>query len=106
MARLKRIDMAENGITLVVEISREEYKLIGPGKDLLVVPKDDSFLSEDLTSGRLGNSNRIMVPTKLLRNHNVVELPKKVPARIFEVKDQKYLLIRLKRSALIPEFGE
>ncbi len=105
MARLKRVNLEENGITLVLEISREEYKLIGPEKDLLVVPKDDSFLSEALTSGKLGNSNRIMVPHRLLKNYDV-ELPKKVPARLFEVQDEKYLLIRLKGSSLIPEFKE
>ncbi len=105
MARLKRIDMEGKGITLVLEISQEEYKLIGSEEDLLVVPRDDSFLLEELTTGKIGHGNRIMMPNKLLNRYQV-KLPKKVPARIFEARDEKYLLIRLKKSSLIPEFEE
>ncbi len=105
MARLKHIDMDGNRITLVLEISHIEYKLIGSKEEMLVVPKDDSFLSEELTTGKIGNGNRIMVPNKLLKSYEF-KLPKKVPARIFDAQDEKYLLIRLKKSSLIPEFEE
>lgn len=105
MARVKRIDMEGGGITLVLEISLKEYKLIGSEEDLLAVPRDDSFLLEELTTGKIGHGNRIMVPNKLLKR-NDVKLPKKVPARIFDVQDEKYLLIRLKKSSFIPEFEE
>lgn len=105
MARVKRIDMEGNGITLVLEISHEEYKLIGSEEEILVVPKAGSFLKEELTTGKLGHGNRIMMPNKLLNRYEV-ELPKKVPARIFKAKDEKYLLIKLKKSSLIPEFEE
>jgi hypothetical protein len=47
-----------------------------------------------------------MVPGKLLKRHDISKLRKKVPARIFELNNEKYLLIKLEKSSLIPDFEE
>jgi RNase P/RNase MRP subunit p29 len=107
MARVRQVSReSENGaIRVLLEMSQEELKLIGARENVLVVPKDDDFLTIELTTGRIGHGNRIMVPNRLLNKHQV-KLLKKVPARLFEVRGEKYLLIRLKKSDIIPEFEE
>jgi|Deesub1362A_J573_1020465.scaffolds.fasta_scaffold00151_45 hypothetical protein len=105
MAKLKKVSMEGNDILISLEVAHDEYKLLGSEKDFLVVPKGDNFLSLSLTTGKLGHGNRIMVPTRLLRRHDIM-LPKKVPASLFEAGGEKYLLIKLQKSRLIPEYEE
>ncbi|MCK4714767.1 MAG: hypothetical protein KAT35_04275, partial [Candidatus Aenigmarchaeota archaeon] len=57
------------------------------------------------TTGKLGNSNRIMMPKKVLQLFKIDELDKKVPAMLFRNAGSVYLLLKLKKSMLgIPLF--
>jgi hypothetical protein len=103
MGELKRINL-EDGITVELSLSDEEYRLLSRGRKVLVVPTGDGFLGTELTTGKIGNGNRIMVPNRLLEINDIRRLKKKVPARIFEVNKEKFLLIKLEESSLIPDF--
>ena len=107
MARIKNIDINEGEMTLVMTISEKEYNLIGAQIDgLVVVPTDENFLERILITGKIGNGNRIMVPNMFLKKHGISKLQKRVPSRLFELNNEKYLFIKLEGSSLIPEFEE
>ncbi len=107
MAEIQSIEMQGNEAVITLRMSREEYGILGQStKNLLLLPVGNS-LKSTLTTGKLGNSNRIMLPKKALEAHGVGELEKKVPYRMFNLDGDVFLLIRLKRSMLgIPKFGD
>lgn len=104
MAKVDSIEMNDDDkIFLRLLITREEYKLIQNYKNVIVISED---FNEKLTTGKLGNSNRVMLPKKILKMHKV-KLTGKVPARIFELEGKKLLLIKLEEKITgVPEFGE
>ena len=68
---------------------------------------DTESLNEKLTTGKLGNSNRIMLPNKILKKYGIKKLSKKVPSKIFEYNGNKLLVIKLEESKIgIPVFEE
>ena len=108
MAEIDSIDIKKDDIVVNLKVSKEEYRLIGnTTSNLLLVPTDLDFLNRPLTTGKLGNSNRVMLPKKILEKFEITELIKKVPARTFNINDEVFLLIKLKKSTFgIPEFKE
>jgi len=106
MADVKSIDIGDREISITLRISRDEYEVLRQTTtDILVLPTD--HLDQTLTTGKLGNSNRLMLPKKLLGKYNVTELKKKVHARIFRVNEEIFLLVKLKESTTgIPKFGD
>ena len=90
------------------KVSKEEYELLKQKTDnLIVIPSGRETLNQSLTTGKLGNSNRIMLPKKMLESEGVKTLRKKVPAATFKANGDVYLLIKLKESELgIPVFEE
>ena len=108
MATIKTIDMNGNDILLTLKISEEEYDLLKSKiKNLMVVPIDTNLLNDELTTGKLGNSNRIMLPNKILKKYEIKKLLKKVPSKIFECDGNKLLVIKLEESKIgIPVFKE
>ena len=107
MANIKSLEFG-NEILATFSISDKEYDLLKQSKsDMVILPAELDILDEVLTTGRLGNGNRIMLPTKILKKHNINRLLKNVPAKIFEVDDSKFLLIRLEEyKPGIPVFKE
>jgi hypothetical protein len=96
MAEIKSINMQADGISVSLKITEEEYSLLkSPKGDMLLLPADSQTLEESLTTGRLGNGNRIMLPNKVMSKYHVKKLHKKVPAKIFEVSGGRFLLIKL-----------
>ena len=108
MADIKSIDMDGGKIELKLSITAEEYKILKHSMtDLVVLPCGRESLKYLLTTGRLGNSNRIMLPKKMLEMFQISVLDKKVPTNIFIVDDNAYLLIKIKKSEFgIPKFEE
>ena len=108
MADIDSIDMKNDKILVNLKLTKDEYNLLKQStKRLLLLPTESNILNELLTTGKLGNSNRIMLPNKVLRKHNVTKLLKKVPAQVFDVQHEKFLLIKLQESMLgKPIFGE
>jgi len=103
MANLLNIDLKKNTALVTLELTEEEYHNIKSQRNLLVVPIN--ALSDFLTTGRLGNSNRVMLPNKILKKGGIETLRKKVPSNIFKTKNGKFLVIQLEGYALeIPEF--
>jgi hypothetical protein len=100
--------MKNEKILISLKVCKDEYKLLRQStKRLLLLPTESSILDEFLTTGKLGNSNRIMLPNKILHKYDVTKLLKRVPAKVFDVNDEKFLLIKLQESALgKPVFGE
>lgn len=107
MADVQRIDVTEDGIIVCLKASKEEYEALGKTThEILVLPTSSRDLTEVLTTGKLGNSNRIMLPNKILKRYSVTKLIKKVPAKIFDVEGRKFLLIKLKEHKKgVPVFG-
>ncbi|MBU2559335.1 hypothetical protein KKA03_00395 [archaeon] len=107
MARIKNIDVNDGEMTVVITISEKEYNLLGAKIDgLVLVPTDEVFLERELVTGKIGNGNRIMVPNTFLKNNGIAKLRKRVPSRLFEFNNEKYLFIKLENSSLVPEFEE
>ena len=108
MAEISSIDIKKNDIQVNLKVSKSEYELLeNHTSNLLLVPTNPDFLNYPLTTGKLGNSNRIMLPKKILQKFDVKNLEKKVPAKTFRINDEIYILIKLKKSTFgIPEFKE
>ena len=103
MALIRSVNMENGEIILSLSITDEEYKLISNNKEVIVT---SNKFGENLTTGKLGNSNRIMLPKKILKKHDI-ELRGKVPASIFESKGKKFLIIKLEEKKIgVPEFKE
>ena len=81
MADIDSIDMKNDKILVNLKLTKDEYKLLKQStKRLLLLPTEPNILDELLTTGKLGNSNRIMLPNKILHRHNVTKLLKRVPS--------------------------
>lgn len=108
MAEVKSIDMLGGKIEMKLLISSEEYKVLQHHTaEIIVLPSGKDSLTYPLTTGKLGNSNRVMLPKKLLESFSILELDKKVPSNIFILNDDAYLLIKIKSSRFgIPTFKE
>ena len=107
MADVNSIDIKKDAIALTLNISREEYEFLKQAtSDLMVVPISPKFMNHLLTTGKLGNSNRLMLPKKILDKLEVKRMEKKVAGRIFRLNNSVYLLTRLhgKKNG-IPVFG-
>lgn len=107
MADVSSIDIKKDGISLTLGISKEEYEFLKQStSDLMVVPISSKFMSQLLTTGKLGNSNRLMLPKKILDKLDVKMMDRKVSGRIFRLNGSVYLLTRLhgKKNG-IPVFG-
>ena len=110
MGKIESIYMKNGKSYLNILVSEEECNLVKEkcqfteiGREVIVVPKD---FDESLTTGKLGNSNRVMVPKKILKRHKI-ELKGKVPARFFDVEGKKMLLIKLDEKLIgVPKFKE
>jgi hypothetical protein len=107
MADLNSIDMKKDEIILSLKISKEEYEFLKQATaDLMVVPVSPKFMNNLLTTGKLGNSNRLMLPKKILDRLDVRKMNKKVPGRIFRLDGNVYLLVKLHgKTKGIPTFG-
>lgn len=108
MAEIHSIDVKKNKIVVNLKISKAEYEIISNNtNDLLLIPTSHNFLDHSLTTGKLGNSNRIMLPKKILEKFEIKNLEKKVPAKTFKIDDEIFLLIKLQKSSFgIPVFKE
>ncbi|MFH0929306.1 MAG: hypothetical protein V1818_03050 [Candidatus Aenigmatarchaeota archaeon] len=107
MANIDSMDMKNDKILVKLELTKKEYGLLKQStKKLLLLPTEMSILSESLTTGKLGNSNRIMLPNKILKRHDI-SLIKKAPSQVFDLGDEKFLLIKLQESTIgKPVFGD
>jgi len=108
MADIQSIDMRNGDILVNLVISEKEYALLRQEtKNLLLLPTNMEILDEFLTTGKLGNSNRIMLPKKNLQRHGVKFMDKKTPSKIFKLNGDTFLLIRLNKSKMgVPVFEE
>lgn len=107
MAEIRNIDIKNDKITVMFSIEKEEYKILqNHTTDIILLPSGAESLPHSLTTGRLGNSNRIMLPKKILETFGISELNKKAPATIFNISGDAFLLIKIKSSKTgIPKFG-
>lgn len=108
MAEIQTIDVKRDNVFVNLKISKVEYEtLSNHTSDLILVPTSRTFMSYLLTTGKLGNSNRVMLPKKILEKFDIRILEKKVPARMFRIDDNTYLLIKIRKSAFgIPVFKD
>ncbi|VVB59561.1 Uncharacterised protein [uncultured archaeon] len=108
MAEIKSIDMHKEDIEVKLSISKEEYKVLQHHmSDIVILPSGRESLAYSLTTGKLGNSNRVMLPKKMLEAFRIAELDKKVPSNLFTFNGNTFLLIKLKGSEFgIPKFKD
>lgn len=108
MAEIKCIDMHGGKMEIKLSISKDEYRLLKHNmSDLTILPCGKDALIYSLTTGKLGNSNRVMLPKKILESFEIHELDKHVPANIFILNGDALLLMKIKKSKLgIPDFKE
>ncbi len=101
MAKLKGIELEDDHFLVSFRISKREYDLFKHGnKHFLLVPLSGMY--NQLTIGTLGNSYRLMLPKKFLKEHGIAEdkLPKKADAGVFSIGGEKYLTVRISSSTL------
>ncbi|MCD6522572.1 MAG: hypothetical protein J7K68_02400 [Candidatus Diapherotrites archaeon] len=108
MALIKSIDMRPDGIFLEVKVSKSEYRYLAlHNKHVVVLPMGKEMFNEELTVGKLGNSNRVMLPKRFLKKNDIKTLPKKAPATIVSIGNNKYLIVGLvSEQKGIPIFEE
>ena len=106
MAELKNIEMQGGSLEIRLSISKEEYKVLEHNTTSLVaLPSGNDSFPFSLTTGKLGNSNRVMLPKKILESFKINHLDKKVHANIYFIDGNAFLLIKIMRSELgIPKF--
>lgn len=108
MAIIRSVDIHDQEVVAHLKLSPKEYKQLNQNTvDLLLLPSCATALKLELTTGKLGNGNRIMIPNRLLKEHNMSVMSKKVPAQVFDLDNDKFLLIKLKDSQPgVPIFPE
>jgi len=106
MAEIRSIDMQNGGIEIRLSIDTDEYKILKQHTtDLIILPCGKDALINELTTGKLGNSNRIMLPKKILERFKIGTLEKKAPSNIFIKDGDAFLLIKIKGSEIgMPKF--
>ena len=68
MAEIISFNVKKDKIMVNAKISPEEYELVkNETKNLVILPINVKMLNQPLTTGKLGNSNRIMIPKKFLK---------------------------------------
>jgi len=104
MAVIKSFDL-DTGIVAEVRLTRDEYEALASARYIMLVGAED--FPERLTVGKLGNSNRIMVPKRLLKKHGITSLPKKAPTAFLEYGGEKFMIVKLSEAARnVPQFRE
>jgi hypothetical protein len=99
MAKIKSYSIKGDRILLNLEISKKEYILLNhEHNDLLILPSSIKVLNQVLTTGKLGNSNRIMIPKKFLERKGLKTLDKKVNSQIFTINDDAFLIAKIRNS--------
>lgn len=108
MAIINSVDLRDQDVIAHISLSRKEYAQLGRDpKELLILPADNDSLKLELTTGKLGNGNRIMFPNRIMKLNEINLLPKKVPASVFSLEEDKFLLIKLRDSRPgVPIFPE
>ena len=103
MAEIETIRRTADDIYILTSITEQEASIIGSSRKVLILPEE---FKETLTTGKLGNSNRIMMPKKILRKYEI-NMKGKVPAQVFEIKNKKFLLIEIDEKKVgVPNFKE
>jgi len=96
MSEMSSIKFKEDGIYLTLKISKEEYELLGnETADILVVPAGVKSMNKVLTTGKLGNSTRLMLPKKAMDTLGLKVPDKKVLGKLFRIKEGVYIVVRL-----------
>ena len=106
MAKIKSIDMHDGKVDVKLSINKDEYKILKHHMtNFVILPCGKDTLDNYLTTGKLGNSNRVMLPKKMLERFNVGDLEKKAPSSIFTINGDSFLLIKIKKSNIgVPKF--
>jgi hypothetical protein len=95
MAEISSIKFKEDGIFLGLKISREEYEFLGRAtKDIIAVPAG-SRLDRLMTTGKLGNSTRLMLPKKALDRLEAKKVDRKALGTVFKIDGSIYIIVRL-----------
>lgn len=106
MSLLRKIEFENDSILITLEMNKREYDAVTPDvKEFITLPADT--LDRTLTTGKLGNGNRIMVPNKFLRSHDIEVMRKFVKGKIVDIGEKKYLIIELEdKKRGIPRFND
>ena len=106
MADLVRFEKDDGKVLLTFSLSADEYGLVKESEDdVRLLPVGEDCFNLRLTTGQLGNGNRLMLPNKMLER-NEIDLIKKIPSRIFDIGGEKYLLCKLAKKKGVPHFKE
>lgn len=106
MGKITKIEMGDTVIFITLSVSPSEYQYITPNiEDIILFPPNKMDMS--LTTGKIGNGNRIMVPNSLLKKEDIPILRKNVPSMVLTVEGKKYLIIELEdKTPGIPHFKD
>lgn len=106
MSLLRKIQLDKDDVFITLKLTKKEYEIIAPEvREFIVIPTNK--LDKTLTTGKIGNGNRIMIPNNLLKKHDMKVLKKHVQSRIIDLDDKKFLIIELEKKKLgVPVFGE
>ena len=96
MAEIRSVNVKKDELFLNLKVSSEEYEFLKQTtSEIALIPTGQRFMSQPLTTGKLGNSTRLMLPKKSLDRLEVKKMDRKVPGRIFKIEGNVYLLARI-----------
>ena len=101
MAKLRGIELDDGTYTVSFRVSKKEYEMFKRGDShFLLVPL--TGFRDKLTIGTLGNSYRIMLPKKFLKENKIPEedLPRKADAGVFSIGEERFLAVRIGESSM------
>ncbi len=108
MARLISHKKKNEEIEVTLKVSKIQYEILKEAEDdLLILPACNDCMEFQLTTGKIGNGNRIMMPNKILQRNEIKILLKKLPSRIHHIDGRKVLMcIMADEQPGVPNFGE
>lgn len=95
MAKIKNAAIRENEIMVTLSLSREEWELVQPDcEGLVVFPLGK--LTATIRSGEQNSGRRFFLSNGMMEKHNVrKEMPEKLPMSIISINGSKILCIAL-----------
>lgn len=104
MAIIKSMEMEDTKVRVIFEMSKDELVALSNETQNICLLSLTKF-NELLTTGTIGNSNRIMFPNRLLKRYNIKELPKHVETTILSFNGKRIAVLKLQDTAApVPRF--
>lgn len=92
MSQVKSVEFEGDRMNITLTLTKDEYdRLETQHRNLIILPLNNGFFERKLTTGKMGKSNRIMLPEMFLKGHRITKLVRESPSKLFEIDGGKHL---------------